>query len=65
MDVNAPESVLNNRMTAVSEVQQKQIYKRLLVDAATALTAAVTVSPIVAALDKYVLFFTIHLQTRY
>lgn len=49
-------------MAAVPAVQQKQAYKRLLVDAATALTAAITVSPIVAALDKYVLSFRIHRQ---
>lgn len=41
-------------MVAVPEIKQRQVYNRVLVDAATALTAALTVSPIVAALDKYV-----------
>lgn len=41
-------------MAAVPAIKQKQVHKRVLVDAATALTAALTVSPIVAALDKYV-----------
>lgn len=43
-------------MAVVPETKQKKVYKRVVVDAVTALTAALTVSPIVAALDKYVDF---------
>lgn len=54
MDVNRSESVPMERIGAISRIEQQEIYKRIFVDAFTALTAACTVSPLVAAVDKYV-----------
>jgi hypothetical protein len=41
-----------DRMTTISLIERRNIPSRLLIDAATALTAAITVSPVVAAVDK-------------
>lgn len=43
----------DHELTAVG---RKSVYSRIVIDATTALTAAITVSPIVAAVDKYVKF---------
>jgi hypothetical protein len=47
MSVNSVE-----RMATIPLIEKRNIPARLLIDAATALTAAITVSPIVAAVDK-------------
>jgi hypothetical protein len=39
-------------MTTLPEIRQRYVSTRFLVDATTAVTAAATVSPIVAAVDK-------------
>jgi hypothetical protein len=41
-----------DRMTTIPLIERRNIPSRLLIDAATALTAAITVSPVVAAVDK-------------
>jgi hypothetical protein len=48
--VSPPSSV--DKIAALSENGQGKMFKRIFIDAATAATAAVTVSPIVAAVDK-------------
>jgi hypothetical protein len=40
------------QMATLLVVEKRNLPARLLIDAATALTAAITVSPIVAAVDK-------------
>lgn len=40
----------------LTAIRRKSVYRRIVIDATTALTAAITVSPIVAAVDKYVNF---------
>lgn len=47
MSVNSVE-----QMATIPVVEKRGIPARLLIDALTALTAAITVSPIVAAVDK-------------
>lgn len=47
MSVNSVE-----RMATIPMVERRGIPTRLFIDATTALTAAITVSPIVAAVDK-------------
>ena len=58
MNVNRVESGPVERVRAVPRMEQREMYKRILVDAFTALTAACTVSPLVAAVDKYVGLYT-------
>ena len=41
-----------DRMATIPLIKRRNIPARLLIDAATALTAAITVSPVVAAVDK-------------